>query len=174
MNISASIVDWDYFSARSRDFWLDIDESKSKGSIFTLLNDSVIMNCDFGELYLAHRAHLPSGILPQLDQFLVNCVPQVSAPLGISPDRELPTKVEEVWAALSPETVRTRLAAITGDNECLLYDALEALAEHVQAPAERIDPVIETGQDVLGFLQTWICVHAEALAMSRGILVVIG
>ena len=173
MQISATIADWDYFSSHCGEPWSELDETKSKCSVFTLRNDSFIENCDFAEFYLVQRSKLSPQFVPSLDRFLVNCTTDVSEPLGLSPDFDLANKMDGIWSALSPDTVQRRLVAIVSDQECLLCDTLRLLEKHVGDSTGRTDPVIESPRDVYEFLQLWIGVHAEALATSRGFMVTI-
>jgi hypothetical protein len=162
MQISASIVDWDCQEQLAVGVW-NLDHSQGDSDSFTLHNDSVIFNCDFADLYVRARNRLPSKEVEVLDRFLVNLCPALFNLLALQPDYDLGRRLEWIYSAQAPKTVRTRLASLL---EIDLRDSLSVFAEEISRAK-----VIEAPAELYTFIFMWAAAHGQAASKDWGLIV---
>lgn len=162
MQISAAIVDWDCQVQLSKGLW-NLSESQGGSDSFTLYNDSFVFNDDFGSLFLRARNRLPPKSAEILERFLVNCCPHVLTESTLQPDYDLDSPIEWIYSALSPVTVRTRLASL---RDIDLLEAFRVLAEAIPGA-----DVIEAPADVSTFVFMWAAAHGQAASKNWGLVV---
>lgn len=165
MQISATIFDWTCQVQLTQGLW-NLNDSQGGTDSFTLYNDSVAFNDDFGSLFLRARNLLPPRSAEVLERFLVNFCPQILTESPLQPDYDLDSPIEWVYSALSPVTVRSRLASLL---EIDLGESLSLFAEEIPG-----SDVVESPIEIANFIFMWAAAHGQAASKNWGLVVTAG
>lgn len=165
MDISAGIVNWNCQAQLSEGLWKVEEIGEGGSDSFTLFNDSMIFNDDFGALFLSARNVLPAKSVDILGQFLVNFCPTLVGEVAGKPDYDLDQQIEWIYSALSPTRVRSRLASL---RECDLLECCRLLAA---AAKDRPEDSVVDGPSVFPFIAMWAAAHGQAASKDWGLVV---
>lgn len=170
MQITAFILDWNCQSQLSQGLW-SFEDSQGSCDSFTVHNDSLSFNFDFASLFQRARNALPQESADVLERFLVNFCPSLIADDSLQPDCDLDSPVEWIYSALSPATVRSRLASLLNID---FLDCCRLLATALSTVNEVEQSVIDEPTEIYAFLFMWAAAHGQAASKNWGLVVSVG